>query len=65
METQKLKQSITLERIFGIILLLPPLFEWNNDNPCGPTDSIYLGMMAIAGAYLLKGSSRKQVQNKV
>ncbi len=88
------KQSIRLERIFGIILLIPPtigviLFllnllsnnpgnipemnnlssEWTgnygyaSDSGGGGYTSaapIYLGLMAIAGALLLKGTDKKQ-----
>jgi hypothetical protein len=83
------KQSIQLERIFGIILLIPPtigviLFLLNlvsndpgnipelrnlSNNWTGDYDSdgggytssapIYLGLMAIAGALLFKGTDKK------
>ena len=96
METQeeKLKQSIKLERILGIILLIPPiigviLFLLNllsndlgdipkmenlSDNWTGKygyasegggggytsATPIYLGLMAIAGALLLKGTDKQK-----
>ena len=84
------EQSIRLERIFGIILLIPPIIgvllfmlnlfsddlgkmsnlshEWtgdwgsNGDGGGGGYTSaapIYLGLMAIAGALLLKGTDKK------
>lgn len=92
-EKQELKQSIKLERIIGIILLLPPILsvllfffnllsndmgnivgmrnlssEWTGtygyarDNGGGGYTSaapIFLGLMAIAGALLLKGTDKK------
>jgi len=95
-EKEQPKQNIRLERIFGIILLIPPtigviLFllnllsndpgnipEMNNlsynwtgrygyarDSGGGgggytSAAPIYLGLMAIAGALLLKGTDKKQ-----
>lgn len=87
------EQNIRLERIFGIILLIPPIIgvllftlnllsndlgeivnmsnlsaEWtgsigyaNDSGGGGYTSSapIYLGLMAIAGAMLLKGTEKK------
>jgi len=83
------EQSIRLERIFGIILLIPPIIgvilfllnlvsndpgnipelrnlsnNWTGDYDSdggGYTSSapIYLGLMAIAGALLLKGTDKK------
>lgn len=87
-ETQKQpEQSIRLERIFGIILLIPPIIgvllfilnllsnkmgkivelknlssEWTGSYATGGYTSaapIYLGLMAIAGALLLKGTDKK------
>lgn len=82
---------IRLERIFGIILLIPPFIgvflfllnllssdagkipelknlssEWTGSYDTGGYTSaapIYLGLMAIAGAYLLKGTDRKKIKN--
>ncbi|QEC68734.1 hypothetical protein FRZ67_16005 [Panacibacter ginsenosidivorans] len=93
METNQTKQTIRLERVFGIILLIPPtigviLFlinlvsndpgripemrnlssNWTGDynyardsGGGGYTSAapIYLGLMAIAGALLLKGTDKK------
>lgn len=89
METDKnqSKESARLERVFGIILLIPPilsvgLFFINliMDNPgdipelrnlsskwtgsfdnggYASTAPIYFGLMAIAGAILLKGTDKK------
>jgi len=92
-ENKQLKQKIKLERIFGIILLIPPLLGvllftinliiedagsiaelknlnnlWTGDYAYtdggggGFTSStpIYFGLMAIAGALLLKGTDRKK-----
>jgi hypothetical protein len=83
------EKGIQLERIFGIVLLIPPaigviLFLLNlvsndpgnipelrnlSNNWTGDYDSdgggytssapIYLGLMAIAGALLLKGTDKK------
>jgi hypothetical protein len=81
------EQSIRLERIFGIILLIPPIIgvllfilnllsndmgkivelknlssEWTGSYDTGGYTSaapIYLGLMAIAGAFLLKGTDKK------
>lgn len=91
-EKEQSKQNIRLERIFGIILLIPPIIgvllfllnllsnnigdipemknlsaEWTgtygygNDGGGGYTSAapIYLGLMAIAGAILLKGTDKK------
>ena len=87
--TSQSEQGVRLERIIGIILLLPPIFgvvlfflnlfkayvgdipEMDNlsDNWTGDYDGdgggytsaapIYLGLMAIAGALLLKGTDKK------
>ncbi len=82
------KQSVKLERIFGIILLIPPLIgvilfllnllsndpgdipmmrnlssKWTGSYYSGGYTSaapIYLGLMAIAGAILLKGTDKKR-----
>jgi len=95
METEKqpVQSGIRLERIFGIILLIPPIIgvllfilnllsndmgeiiemrnlssEWTgtygyaNDSGGGGYTSaapIFLGLMAIAGALLLKGTDKK------
>lgn len=83
------EQNIRLERIFGIVLLIPPTigvilfllnlfsndpgnipemnnlsYNWTGDysNDGGGYTSaapIYLGLMAIAGALLLKGTDKK------
>jgi hypothetical protein len=82
------KEAVRLERIIGIVLLLPPIFgvvlfflnlliyrvgsipEMGNlsDNWTGNYSDgggymsaapIYLGLMAIAGALLLKGTDKK------
>ena len=82
------EQSIRLERIFGIILLIPPIIgvilfllnlvsndpgnipelrnlsnNWTGDYDSGggytSSAPIYLGLMAIAGALLLKGTDKK------
>jgi hypothetical protein len=58
-ESENWKINISIERIFAIILLLPLLFEWNQDNDCASPGSIYLGLRAFAGASLLKGSSKE------
>lgn len=90
-ENKQPKQNIRLERIFGIILLIPPIIgvilfllnlvsddvgyipelsnlssEWTGrlgyDTGGGGYTSaapIYLGLMAIAGAILLKGTDKK------
>ena len=89
------EQNIRLERIFGIILLIPPIIgvlffslnllsndlgkivemsnlssEWtgymkysSEGGGGGYTSAapIYLGLMAIAGALLLKGTDKKQL----
>lgn len=88
------KQSIKLERIFGIILLIPPIlgvllflinlfvedpgriaeltnlswkwtgsYDYSSQGGGGGFTSaapIYLGLMAIAGAILLKGTDKKE-----
>lgn len=91
-ENKQPKQNIKLERIFGIILLIPPLLGvllftinlfvddagsipelknlstyWTggygyDTGGGGFTSStpIYLGLMAIAGALLLKGTDKKE-----
>jgi len=87
-EKEQPKQGIRLERIFGIILLIPPLIgvilfvlnlltndpgnipelrnlssKWTGNYDSGGYTSavpIYLGLMAIAGALLLKGTDKKQ-----
>ena len=95
METEKeqTKQKIKLEKVFGIILLLPPIisvllffinlffkdlgsipelsnlsYNWSGgysvvgeSGGAGFTSSapIYFGLMAIAGAILLKGTDKK------
>jgi hypothetical protein len=83
------KKLISLERIFGIILLIPPIIgvllfvlnllsddmgrivelrnlssEWTghySSEGGGYTSAapIYLGLMAIAGAWLLKGTDKE------
>lgn len=89
-ENKQPKQNIRLERIFGIILLIPPIIgvilfllnlvsddvgnipelsnlssDWTGrigyDTGGGYTSAapIYLGLMAIAGAILLKGTDKK------
>ena len=93
-EKEQSKQNIKLERIFGIILLIPPILcvllfllnlfiknpgsvseltnlsgMWtgnvNYDAQTGggggftSAAPIYLGLMAIAGALLLKGTDKK------
>ena len=86
-EEKQPKQNIRLERIFGIILLIPPIIgvllfilnllsddigriaelknlssEWTGGYDTGGYTSaapIYLGLMAIAGALLLKGTDKK------
>ena len=90
--TNQTKKNVKLERVLGIILLIPPVIgvllfllnlmdnnigdipemknlsrEWTgtygygNDGGGGYTSAapIYLGLMAIAGAYLLKGTDKK------
>jgi len=87
-QTKQQDKPIRLEKIFGIILLIPPLIgvilflinllsddagkipelknlssEWTGSYDTGGYTSaapIYLGLMAIAGAWLLKGTDRKQ-----
>jgi len=88
-EKEQPKEGIRLERIFGIILLIPPIIgvllfilnlfsndmgkivelgnlssEWTGNysgEGGGYTSAapIYLGLMAIAGAWLLKGTDKK------
>jgi len=88
-EKEQPKEGIRLERIFGIILLIPPIIgvllfilnllsndmgkivelrnlssEWTGNYSSeggGYTSAapIYLGLMAIAGAWLLKGTDKK------
>ncbi len=88
MDKEPTTQNILLERILGIILLLPPTISvllfflslftvdsaggmgnlsqnWTGDSDGdggGYTSAapIYLGLMAIAGASLLKGTDKKQ-----
>lgn len=86
-EKEQPKEGIRLERIFGIILLIPPIIgvllfllnlfsddlgkmsnlshAWTGDwgsSGGGYTSAapIYLGLMAIAGALLLKGTDKKK-----
>ena len=93
-ENKQPKQSIKLERIFGIILLIPPIlgvllfllnlfvkdpgsiaaltnlswkwtgsYDYSIEGGGGGFTSaapIYLGLMAIAGAILLKGTDKKE-----
>ncbi len=89
-QKKQAEEGVRLERIIGIILLIPPtigviLFLINlisndpgdipelrnlSNNWTGDYDSdgggytssapIYLGLMAIAGALLLKGTDKKQ-----
>lgn len=90
MENVQPKQYIKLERVLGIILLIPPLLgvimfvlnivskdlgkmsnlshewtgDWNSSGDGGgggytSAAPIFLGLMAIAGALLLKGTDRK------
>ena len=92
-EKQETKQNVRLERIFGIILLIPGIIsvllfllnlvsndmgnivemrnlssDWtgtyghaDNSGGGGYTSAapIYLGLMAIAGALLIKGTDKK------
>ncbi|MFA7381260.1 MAG: hypothetical protein WC150_12430 [Bacteroidia bacterium] len=89
-EKEQPKQNIRLERIFGIILLIPPIIgvllfllnlisddfgrmsnlsthwtgDWNYGGDAGgggytSAAPIYLGLMAIAGSILLKGTDKK------
>jgi len=78
-----MNKSIKLEKIIGIILLIPPLlgviffilsifgasgdipnlrtlsFDWTGaGDGYSSTAPIYLGLMAIAGALLLKGTGK-------
>ena len=90
MEKEQTEQNIRLERILGIILLIPPILgvfmfilslftqdlgqmnnlsskwtgrlDYDSDGGGGGYTSaapIYLGLMAIAGALLLKGTDKK------
>lgn len=95
-EKEQPKQNIRLERILGIILLIPPIIgvflfllnllsndigdipemrnlsaEWTGaygyrDGGGGYTSAapIYLGLMAIAGAMLLKGTEKNNEPKK-
>lgn len=86
-ENKQPKQNIRLERIFGNILIIPPIIsvllfllnlinkdigdipemrnlssKWTGNYDSGGYTSaapIYLGLMAIAGAILLKGTDKK------
>lgn len=88
-EKEQSKQSIRLERVFGIILLIPPILgvfmfilnlfsqdlgkmsnlshewtgDWNSsgDGGGGYTSAapIFLGLMAIAGAFLKEQTKSK------
>ncbi len=87
-QNQKIKSSPNIERIIGIILLIPPIIgvllfilnlfsrdlgrivklqnlsaEWTGNYSVDgggymSAAPIYLGLMAIAGAYLIKGTSK-------
>jgi hypothetical protein len=86
--TNQTKKNVKLERVLGIILLIPPVIgvllfllnlmdqnigdipemknlssEWTGDADRGggytSAAPIYLGLMAIAGAFLLKGTDKK------
>jgi len=86
-ENEQPKSKVKIERVIGIILLIPPIIgvllfllslfikdvgdipelenlssEWTgtygNDGGYTSAAPIYLGLMAIAGAFLLKGTDK-------